>query len=150
MRSLLRVLTLASVLAMLLLPPAAYADDPPIFYTSTTGESSGTGTFDDPWPAPGPAELTAACQHFGAQLDSGEIATLYWILDAGSSVSHFQYNLDNSGTCVQVEGLRAGPPPGGVTLTPPVIVGGLIALGLLALGAAWLLHRRLRAGVSQA
>lgn len=150
MSSLLRILILVSMLAMLLLPPLAYAADPPTFYTSTTGISSGTGSFDNPWPAPGAAELTAACQHFGAPLDPGEIATLYWILDTGSSVNHFQYNLDNSGTCVQVGGLRKGPAPGGVTLTPPLIVGGLIALGLLALGVAWLLRRRLRAGVSPA
>jgi hypothetical protein len=145
MRSLVRTLILACVLAMLLPPSMAYADDPSTFYTSTDGTTDGTGVSNDPRLATSPEELNAACQYFGTLIGDDEIATLYWILSAGGTVNHFQYNLDSSGTCTQVGGLRAGPPPGGVALTPPIIVASLIILGLLAMGVAWLLRRRLRA-----
>ena len=144
MRSFVRTLILVSVLAALLLPAAAYAAEPP-FYTSTTGEPNGDGSGTNPRKAATAQELTAACLYFGPQVATGETETLYWVLISGGNTVYFVYNLDDLGTCTPEGTLHSGTPPGfGVSMTPPVVVGGLIFLGFLLLGSAWLLGRRLR------
>jgi hypothetical protein len=143
MRSSLRISFVVSVLAALLLPAVAYAAGP--FYTSTTGDPNGDGSAIDPRQATNATELAVACEYFGTQVAAGETETLYWVLIAGGSVSYFEYSLDDGGKCTPVGALNSGTPPGfGVTLTPPIIVGSLIALGILLLGGALLLRRRLR------
>jgi hypothetical protein len=145
MRSSLRIAFIVSVLVALLLPTVAYAAGP--FYTSTTGDPDGDGSATDPRQATNATELTEACEYFGGQVAAGETATLYWVLIAGSSISYFEYTLGEDGVCTPEGSLISGTPPGfGVTLTPPIIVGGLIALGILLLGAALLLRRQLRIG----
>ncbi|UCC64295.1 MAG: hypothetical protein JSV36_04365 [Anaerolineae bacterium] len=144
MRSFVRTLILVSVLAALLLPAVAYAAEPP-FYTSTTGDPNGDGSGTNPRKVATAQELTAACLYFGPQVGTGAWETLYWVLIAGGNTVYFVYNLDELGTCTQEGTLHSGTPPGfGVSMTPPVVVAGLIFLGILLLSAAWLLGRRLR------
>jgi hypothetical protein len=143
MRSL-RVSLIISVLAILLLPVVVLAAGP--FYTSTTGKASGSGSAVDPRRAENATELDSACQDFGKKVDAGATATVYWVLKTGNSINYFKYSVDSSGKCTPVGALNSGAPPGfGVDLTPPIIVGGLIALGVLLLAVALLLRRRLRA-----
>jgi hypothetical protein len=154
MRSLRRILILTAVLTALLLPAVTFADDSPLeppYYTSTTGEPDGLGTGDDPRLATetGPNSLEVACNHFGLELEAAGLSegTLYWVIDTASGYSYVEYELeptDGGGICTAVRAASGTPPGFGVTLTPPVVVGGLVALGVVLLTAAWLLSRRLR------
>lgn len=145
MRSSLKISIIVVVLAVLLLPAVVYAAGP--FYTSNTGKANGDGTAVNPRLAGNATELAAACTHFGTKVPSNETATLYWILVSGNTINYFQYSLNSAGTCTPVGALKAGAPPGfGVPLTPPIIIGGLIALGLVLMSAALLLRRQLRTG----
>jgi MYXO-CTERM domain-containing protein len=125
----------------LILPTVAYAAGP--FYTTTDPNASLTAsglTPGDPRRAATTQELAAACQAFGAQLGSGEAAIVYWYEVYGGSFC--QFSLTTDGICTPGGCFNGRPPGTGVDLPPPLIIGGLIALGLLLLGTAWLLRRR--------
>lgn len=140
MRSSRRTLILICVLAALLLPAVAYAAGP--FYTTTDSKASATGdgSVGDPRKATTLGELDAACKAFANDLGSDETATVYWY-DVDNN-GYCRFKLKKDGSCIP-DGCFAGEPPGtGVDVPPPLIVGGLIALGIVLLSAAWLLRRR--------
>jgi hypothetical protein len=138
-------------LVTLLLSPAVYADDPEtLFYASNTGSASGTGaTGADARRARTAPELAAACEYFAGQWTpaAGEdYATVFWVLFTNSGAGYFKYRLDREGVCSPADNnfYDGIPPKWGVTVTPPVLIGGLVALGVVLLIGAWLLSRRRR------
>lgn len=153
MRFFLRVSILMAMLVVLLLPGVAHAAGP--YYTSTSpdGKASGTGTGVDPRLAETALELASACEWFRDEYGGTTPETVYWVLVSGGSYSYFEYTLDAAGVCTPKPGskIRPGTPPGfGTTVPAPIIVGGLVVLGFLLLGAGWLLSRRLRRGTHPA
>jgi hypothetical protein len=149
MHSFRRVLLSVFTLAALFLPAVvALAQDTPPFFASTTGLEDGDGSADSIRMAQDAEELAYVCeQEFGPRFNGPGTATVYWIVTAGNNTVYFTYNMDVEGNCTITGTVRPGLPPElGVELTPPLIIGGLVALGLLLVGVAWLLRRRLRTG----
>lgn len=71
---------------------------------------------------------------------------MYWAIIAGDNAAYYTYELDDQGDCTIIGGIKPGLPPDlGVTLSPPVIIGILVAAGLLLLAGAWFLRSRLPA-----
>lgn len=144
MRSFRHKLIVAFVLTVMLLPTVVYAAGP--YYASTTGDVNGTGTGTDPRRAVNAQQLAAACDYFADDLGLGETATVYWVIIAGGNSLYYTYELDAGGDCTVTAGPKPNTPPGfGVTLPPPVIVGGLIVVGLLLVLVAWFLRNRFSA-----
>ena len=149
MRSLWRVLVLMVTLVVLL-APAVYAADPPVFYASdkaiptSTGNPDGSG--QNPVIAANAQAMRDACTAFEKELAVGQTATVYWVRLAKNQ--YYEYTLTEGSPECKTVGLGTAidgqPPDFGVAVTSPLIVGGLAALGVLLIGAAWWLRRRLR------
>jgi hypothetical protein len=132
MRSFPRILILVSLLTAVLLPAVAYAAGP--FYTSTNGRTGGAGTPGDPEKAATIGEVLAICQkHYGVS------DIIYWY---NANYDYYCEFVPAPNDCV-AKNCPGGQPPGtGVDLPYPLVIGGLIGLGVLLLGAGWFLRQR--------
>lgn len=137
-----RILVLALIL-VLAVPVLALAAGP--FYVSTAASADPEGSGLSPANArraTNLAEWEEAIADFAESLDEGQTATVYWWT---ASVNQYcVWTLSADGTAQPGRCLYGSPPETGVDLTPPLVVGGLLALAAALFGAAWFLLRRQR------
>jgi hypothetical protein len=144
MRFSLRVLILASLL-ILLVPAVVYAAQPDRYYTATNGSDNNEGyTRGTARRAPNRAHVQSQeCPYFAANNVIGSNgARVYWY--QANRNRYWWWYLEADGTCTpgNSRAIPGRPPRTGVDLPPPVIIGGLLTLGLVLVGMAWLLRRR--------
>jgi hypothetical protein len=146
-------LILISLLAALLLPAVAFADGGPFYTTSdpdleeTNADASGTSLSTARWVDEDMGMLQEACKYFREDQGGTAGAWVYWY--SHSEDRWYRFKLKDDGSC-HPRSEPTEPPEDGVSVTPPLIVGGLFALGFLLLGAGWLLRQRLRTGARSA
>lgn len=109
----------------------------PWYYCSATRTAGGTGTYYDPWACSDEAQLNnvtnTICSYGGG--------TLYRIF-TGYYVVYF-INYTANGCQVVADGEYAGYPPNtGPDLPLPLIIGGVVSVGLLLVAGGLLLRRK--------
>lgn len=156
MRSFLRVSALTFLLVALFLTTVAYAAGPPPYYISDAPIGIGTpdGSGEHPYVTGDPFEAHNICLEVSKKLTE-PTATLYYVRVSDKEYYEFTVTKganNQPGGCKQKGTIQrnAYPPGFGVALTPVMIIGGLVLLGIALLGTAWLLYRWSRSGVRTA
>lgn len=126
------------VLALALMPFAnVQAQTGPWYYCSATRTSGGSGTYYDPWACSNDTQLATVTDTI-CRLGGG---TLYRIFTGYYVIYYVNYS--PNGCQVVPDGEYPGYPPNtGPNLPIPLIIGGVASIGLLLVGAGWVLRRK--------
>ena len=107
------------------------------YYCSATRTSGGNGTYYDPWACSNQTQLNTATDTI-CRLGGG---TLYRIFTGYYVIYYVNYTAN--GCTVTQDGEYTGYPPNtGPDVPLPLIIGGVVAIGLLFVAAGLMLRRR--------
>jgi hypothetical protein len=126
------------VFALLVVPLFnTHAQTGPWYYCSATRTTGGNGTYYDPWACSNQSQLNTVTDTI-CRLGGGSLYRIF----TGSYVIYY-VNYTANGCTVTQDGEYTGYPPNtGPDVPLPLIIGGVVSIGLLFVAAGLMLRRR--------
>jgi hypothetical protein len=127
-----------TILLLLSLIPASVFAATPVYYCSAFVASGGSGTFDSPWPCQNQTQLNAV---FAEACKPG-YAIVYQIVSNG----YWRHTVEDpaDGPCKVTSSVfyNGVPPDTGIAVPMPLLVGGLLALGIALIAGGFFVYKK--------
>lgn len=132
-------LALLTLMLLLTLIPSSVLAATPVYYCTALGATGGDGSYDAPWSCINETELNTVITTICAETD---YAILYQIVSGG----YYRHVIEdpNDAACGVTSTVfyYGDPPDTGVNLPAPLLVGGMLTLGVALFGAGFLVYKK--------